>query len=265
MFRNQYDSDVTVWSPQGRLHQVEYAMEAVKQGSATLALKSARSVLLVALKRSQNELTAHQKKIQKLDGHLALSMAGLLSDGRILARNIEAEAIDHRYAFNKPLPLANIIQMIEDKSQARTQGYGSRPFGVGLLIAALDAKGPHIVQTCPSGLICEYKAAAIGARSQSARTYLQRHIGEFAAASDEELIQHGLLALRETLPNDANLDAKNTSIALLTAGPDGEAKISVHDDDEDEALKRWIEALQPRPAQAAPADEAAEAPAPMDQ
>lgn len=83
-FRNQYDSDVTVWSPQGRLHQVEYAMEAVKLGSAVVALKNKTHAAIVALKRAPNELSAYQKKIIPVDDHLGFSFSGLLADARIL-------------------------------------------------------------------------------------------------------------------------------------------------------------------------------------
>lgn len=75
-FRNQYDSDVTVWSPAGRLHQVEYAMEAVKQGSATVGLKSKTDAVVVALKRASSDLAAHQKKIIPVDEHMGISISG---------------------------------------------------------------------------------------------------------------------------------------------------------------------------------------------
>jgi 20S proteasome subunit alpha 6 len=112
MFRNQYDTDVTVWSPQGRLHQVEYATEAVNQviiaarsvesplrssssngmhygifqGTACLGLRSKTHVVLAALKRSPNELAANQKKIFKIDDHMGVAMSGLTADGRSLIR-----------------------------------------------------------------------------------------------------------------------------------------------------------------------------------
>lgn len=83
-FRNQYDSDVTVWSPQGRLHQVEYAMEAVKLGSATVGLKTENHAVIVALKRATSELSSHQKKMFAIDKHLGIAMSGLTADARIL-------------------------------------------------------------------------------------------------------------------------------------------------------------------------------------
>ncbi len=86
MFRNQYDTDVTVWSPQGRLHQVEYAAEAVNQGTVCLGLRSNKYVVLAALKRAPNELSSHQKKLMKVDDHMGIAMSGLTADGRSLVK-----------------------------------------------------------------------------------------------------------------------------------------------------------------------------------
>ena len=106
MFRNQYDSDVTIWSPQGRLHQVEYAMEAVKQGSATVGLKSNTHAVLVALKRASSDLSSHQKKILPIDDHVGISIAGLTADARSISKWMRAEAMNSRYAHDTPLPVA---------------------------------------------------------------------------------------------------------------------------------------------------------------
>lgn len=86
MFRNQYDTDVTVWSPQGRLHQVEYAGEAVNQGTACLGLRNDKYVILAALKRSTNDLAYYQRKLHKIDDHMGVSMSGLTADGRSLIK-----------------------------------------------------------------------------------------------------------------------------------------------------------------------------------
>uniref|UniRef100_A0AC34R1T3 Proteasome subunit alpha type n=1 Tax=Panagrolaimus sp. JU765 TaxID=591449 RepID=A0AC34R1T3_9BILA len=215
MFRNQYDSDVTVWSPQGRLHQVDYAVEAMKQGSATVGIKSQTHVVLVALKRAANELCSHQKKIFELDSHCGLSIAGLLSDGRILARFLQTECSDWRWDFKEPVPIQVLNNHLQLKLQANTQYYGRRPFGVGLVIAGYDRTGTHIVQSDPSAEVVEALATSIGARSQSARTYLEKHLDEFKTSSLDKLIEHALLALRDTLPAEDNLSKKNTTIAVV--------------------------------------------------
>lgn len=118
--------------------------------------------------------------------------------------------------FNKSPLAANLFKqfyMIIKKysiseSQIPTQRYGRRPFGVGLLVAGYDDLGTHLYQTCPSANYYECKSMAIGARSQSARTYLEKHLNEFPDNSCDELIRHALRALRDTLPNEIELSTK---------------------------------------------------------
>ncbi|XP_050058383.1 proteasome subunit alpha type-1 [Aphis gossypii] len=215
MFRNQYDSDVTVWSPQGRLHQVEYAMEAVKLGSAVVALKNKTHAAIVALKRAPNELSAYQKKIILVDDHIGFSFSGLLADARILSKYMRSECSSHKFAHGDDLPVNRLMTKVSNRMQLCTQRYDKRPYGVGLLVAGYDDNGPHIYQTCPSANYTNCKAMAIGSRSQSARTYLERNLEVFKEASLEELLKHGMRALRDTLPNDVNLTSKNVSIGVV--------------------------------------------------
>ncbi|KAI8791860.1 proteasome subunit alpha type-1-like [Biomphalaria glabrata] len=228
MFRNQYDNDVTVWSPQGRIHQLEYAMEAVKQGSACVGMKSKTHAILVALKRAPSELSAHQKKILPIDDHIAVSIAGLTADARLLCNYMRNECLNSRWAYNTPLSVSRLVASVGSKSQIPTQRYGRRPFGVGLLVAGYDAQGPHIYQTCPSANYYDCKAMAIGARSQSARTYLEKHLDVFPDCSLDELVKHGLRALRDTLPQEVDLTPKNCSIGIVSK----DTKFSILDDDE---------------------------------
>ena len=215
MFRNQYDSDVTTWSPQGRLHQVEYAMEAVKQGSATVGLKSKTHAVLVALKRASSELSAHQKKITPLDTHMGMSIAGLTADGKSLSRWMRTECLHSRYFNDSALRVSTLMWDLGNKMQLCIQGYNKRPYGVGLLVAGYDDVGPHIYQVCPSANFYDCKAMAIGARSQSARTYLEKCLDELAECELEPLVAHGLRALRDTLPNEVDLTNKNVSISIV--------------------------------------------------
>ena len=147
-FRNQYDNDVTTWSPQGRLHQVEYAMEAVKQGSATVGVKSKTHAVLVALKRASSELSAYQKKIMHLDDHMGMSIAGLTADAKSLSRWMRTECLTSRYYHNSPLRLEILMCDLGNKMQSCIQLYNRRPYGVGLIVAGFDDLGPHIYQVC---------------------------------------------------------------------------------------------------------------------
>ncbi|CAI4226761.1 unnamed protein product [Auanema sp. JU1783] len=251
MFRNLYDSDVTVWSPQGRLHQVDYAVEAMKQGSATVGIKSETHAVLVALKRAQNELCSHQKKIYEIDTHAGVSIAGLLSDGRILARYLQTECSSWRWDYKVPVPINALSESVQLKLQANTQYYGRRPFGVGLLIAGYDKDGTHIVQTDPSAEVVEMYASSIGARSQSARTYLERNLTKFKDANVEELIQHALMALRDTLPAEENLNSQNTSISIVGKGQ----PFKILEESENAAHLERISAVPRTSAQAEPGPE----------
>ena len=144
MFRNQYDHDVSIWSPQGRIHQIEYAMEAVKQGSAAVALKNKDYSVIVALKRAPSELSSFQEKLIPIDSHIGMAITGLTADGFLLARHMRRECADNRWAYNEPLPVYRLLNKISLKMQVPTQKYGRRPFGVGMLITGYDELGPHV-------------------------------------------------------------------------------------------------------------------------
>lgn len=103
---------MSVWSPQGRIYQIEYAMEAVKQGSATVGVKSKTHVVLVALKRASSELSAFQKKIVPIDDHLGISIAGLAADARILSRYMRNECLNHKFAYSSPMPVQRLVSQI---------------------------------------------------------------------------------------------------------------------------------------------------------
>jgi len=215
MFRNTYDSDNTVFSPQGRLHQVEYALEAVKQGSAAVGLRSKTHAVLLALKRSTGELASYQQKMFRIDDHVGIAIAGLTSDARVLSNFMRQQAMSSKMVFNRPCPVNRLVSAIADKAQVNTQEYGRRPYGVGFLVIGQDQSGPHLYEFSPSGTSYEYYAMSIGARSQSAKTYLEKNYESFTDSTLEQLITHGLHALRETLQQDKELTILNTSIGIV--------------------------------------------------
>ncbi|KAK9337553.1 hypothetical protein LIPSTDRAFT_73908 [Lipomyces starkeyi NRRL Y-11557] len=236
MFRNSYDNDSITYSPTGRLFQVEYALEAIKQGSASVGLVSKTHAVVVALKRSAEELGSYQKKIIRIDDHLGIALAGLAPDARVLSNFMRQQAMSSRMIYNRPIPVSRVVSAIGDKAQRNTQTYGRRPYGVGLLVAGFDETGPHLFEFQPSGTVLEYFGAAIGARSQSARTYLERNFDQFPEASLEDLVLHGLRALRDTLAQDKELLAQNTSIGIVGL----DTKFTLYDNDD---VRGWLEKL----------------------
>lgn len=241
MFRNQYDTDITTFSPAGRIHQVEYAMEAVKQGAAVVGLKSAEWVVLATLKRAPSDLASYQKKMFAIDDHMGIASSGLIADARLLSQYMRTECLSHKFVYETPMQLSRLMGQLSDKAQVYTQKAEKRPYGVGLLVAGVDKTGTHLFQTSPAGVHYEYKAQAMGARSQSAKTYLEKHFEAFEKCSLEELIKHSLLALKGA--SQGPLTSKNVAIGFVgkntnfTIKEDDDIKgyiAQVADDDDDE-------------------------------
>ncbi|KAG5934195.1 hypothetical protein E4U53_000744 [Claviceps sorghi] len=231
MFRNNYDNDSVTFSPQGRIFQIEYAAEAVKQGSVVVGIRNAE------------ELSSYQKKLFSVDEHAGIAIAGLTSDARVLSNFMKQQCLGHRLTYGRAIPLRSLVDMIGDKAQTNTQLYGRRPYGVGLLIAGVDEKGPHLFEFQPSGMTEEMVAFAIGARSQMARTYLERNVDAFADCSREELVKHGLKALRESLVQDKELTVENTSVGLVGVQGEGKKTIEPFTLYEEFEVKKWIDSV----------------------
>jgi len=264
MFRNQYDTDVTTWSPQGRIFQVEYAMEAVKQGGCAVGIRNKTHAVIAALKLSQDsDLTSYQKKVFKVDNHIGIAVSGLIADGRILSRYMRNECLNHKFVYESSLPVARLVRDVADRHQVATARSWKRPFGVGLLVIGHDQTGPHLFQTCPSGNYWEYYAIAMGARSQASKTYLEKKLDEFENCSLDELVKHAMRALEESCgtrkadDKDGKLTLQNCTVAMV-----GEDKPLLVLDGEDvaeyvNAIHQEDEAAAPTPA--TPAAAAAEA------
>lgn len=127
---------------------------------------------------------------------MGIAIAGLTADGRHLCKYMRQECLNYWYAHDNKHPTERLVVKIAKKSQAKTCHPAKRPFGVGLLIAGVDETGTHLFETDPSANYYEYIAMSIGARNQSAKTYLEKNYEAFANLGWEELVKHGLKALR---------------------------------------------------------------------
>ncbi|CEI96690.1 Putative Proteasome subunit alpha type [Rhizopus microsporus] len=178
---------------------------------------------------------------------MGIGIAGLTSDARVLSNYMRTEAMRSKMLYDRPLPVQRIVNAIADKAQVNTQQYGRRPYGVGLLVIGYDETGPHLFECSPAGTSFEYHAMSIGARSQSAKTYLEKHYEEFSDASLEELVRHGLQALRDTLQQDKELNIHNTSLGIV--GEDRPFEII-----EGDALQNYLDLLDDTTRTRAPVD-----------
>lgn len=186
--------------------------------------------------RNAEELSSYQKKIIPIDTHYGLALAGLASDARVLSNYMKQQSLASRLNLGRAIPLAHIVSRIADRAQTNTQEYGRRPYGVGLLVAGVDASGCHLFEFNPSGVTQEMTADAIGARSQMARTYLERHLDKFDGCSRDELVKHALRALRESLQQDKELSVDNTSLGV---GGKGEKFALL----EGEKIRGWLDGI----------------------
>ena len=172
--------------------------------------------MLVALKTTPNPLAKHQEKVYVVDDHVGLVFSGLTADARYLCKYMRTETMNYWYSMNSQHPVERLVTKIQTKAQGKTCHGAKRPYGVGMLVGGIDEAGTHLYETCPSANFYEYKAMAIGAKCQSAKTYLERNFDSFDNVSRDELIKHGVKALKASAQEE-ELTVDNVSVGVLSA------------------------------------------------
>lgn len=173
----QYDQASTIFSPDGRLYQVEYAREAVKKGSATMGFKWKDGILLLAHKPETSHLVNIKtfEKIYQIDDHIACAATGLIADGRHLVEIAREEAQWSKVRYNEPISIKELVRILCEYEHLYTRFDGVRPFGVVLLIGGIDGTGKHLFSTDPSGAYLGYKAVCEGKKSNDAMTHFTKN------------------------------------------------------------------------------------------
>lgn len=168
-----YDRAIVVFSPEGRMYQVEYARKAVESLSTTATgVTFAGGVVLAAFKELPKLLIPESlEKIFKTDEHIGIAACGILADCRVLVEYARVKSQVNRITYGEAIELTALVKDLGDRMQRMTQIGGLRPFGVGLLVAGMDGS-PHLYETDPSGTIREWSAHAIGRGSKAARKFL---------------------------------------------------------------------------------------------
>lgn len=172
-----YDRAITIFSPDGRIYQVEYAFEAVRRGWTTLGIKTRSSVVIAAEKRKITPLIDEKsiQKIFKIDEHIGASYAGMAGDGRILLDYAIQRALLHRFYYDEPIPVEYLAKLVCDVKQLYTQHAGVRPFGVSIIFAGIDDRGAQLFMTEPSGRYLGYFATVIGEKSNTISEFLEKN------------------------------------------------------------------------------------------
>lgn len=202
----KYDRALTVFSPEGRLYQVEYALEAVRRGTLAVAIKSKEDVCLAAQIKIPSKLMDPDSidKIFQVDEHIGVAISGLHADSRVLINYARVQAQSFRLTYDEPVRLNMLVKSIADLKQIYTQYGGIRPFGCSLFFIAIDSTGPQIYTTSPSGIYRPYKAYALGSGEAQAREYIQNNYKEDMNFND--IINLALNALKESIDEELSKD-----------------------------------------------------------
>jgi len=169
-----YDRAITVFSPDGRLFQVEYAMELVNRGATIMGIQCAEGVVLGSEENIEPlEEAEYSWKIFKVDEHVAAAIVGLSSDARVLIDQARIYAQSNKLTYDEPIDVEVVTKRICDIQQMYTQHAGVRPFGVSLIFGGVDKTGSHVFGTHPSGTYRGYKATALGAGRETVLAILK--------------------------------------------------------------------------------------------
>ncbi|THV06435.1 proteasome subunit alpha type 5 [Dendrothele bispora CBS 962.96] len=218
--RSEYDRGVNTFSPEGRLFQVEYAIEAIKLGSTTIGIKTPEGVIIAVEKRVQSPLleSSSIEKIMEIDSHLGCAMSGLIADARTMIDHARVTAQNHSFTYDEKIKVESVTQAVCDlalrfgESVHDEDAMMSRPFGVALLIAGVDELGPQLFHTDPSGTFVRYNAKAIGSGSEAAQAELQDKWHSKMTLQEAQILT--LRVLKQVM--EEKLDHNNVQVAQVT-------------------------------------------------
>lgn len=207
-----YDRAITMFSPDGRLLQVEYAKKAVSLGAMALGIAFKDGIVLMADRHRIDKLLVADsvKKIAKINDKILATSAGYIPDARVIIKRCRVKAQQHRLTYGEDIDVEGLTKHVADIIQAYTQYGGIRPFGVSLLIGGADSKGPQLFLLEPTGTYFQYKAKAIGMSSTEANEFLEK---EYREKMDKaEAIKLAIQTFKKALGKEYSVDRLETSV-----------------------------------------------------
>mmetsp|Transcript_4268 Transcript_4268/g.12313 ORF Transcript_4268/g.12313 Transcript_4268/m.12313 type:complete len:249 (-) Transcript_4268:1553-2299(-) len=220
-----YDRHITIFSPEGRLYQVEYAFKAVKtSGITSIAVRGKDSVVAVTQKKVPDKLidptsVTHLFKISKQIGMLA---TGMLADAKSLVQKARSEAAEFRFKFGYDMPVDYLAKVLADQAQIYTQAAYMRPLGVMPMLLGIDEeRGPQLYKVDPAGYFVGYKAACAGSKDQEAVNFLEKKMKGAEPLPFDAAVQLAIGALQNVLSED--LKASDIEVGVCQAGVAGGA------------------------------------------
>lgn len=206
----QYDRAKTIFSPDGRLFQVEYAREAVNKGSTAIGMVYDGGVLLTATRQTPQLQARNPEKAFKADEHVGVATSGLVADGRVLVDEARKKAQQNRMTYGEPIQVYSLAKFLADIKQRFTQYGGVRPFGLSMLTGGVGEGEPELYQSDPSGILKEWQAVAIGRGSEKAMELFESEYSE--EIGEEAAIELAIRALNEV---EEELELENIELCLI--------------------------------------------------
>lgn len=219
-----YDRAITVFSPDGRLFQVEYAREAVKRGTTSIGIKCSEGIVLAVDKRTTSNLVEATsiEKIFKIDEHIGAATSGLVADARALVERARVEAQINKITYSEPIRVDSLSKKLCDMLQMYTQNGGVRPFGSALIIGGVYDGSCKLFETDPSGALIEYKATAIGSGRSAAMDIFEDQYKDDMNLNDA--IKLALTAINEATEHETT--ANKVEIAVIKCDEEVYTKLS---------------------------------------
>lgn len=211
----EYDEAITIFSPEGRIYQVEYALELVKRGAPVAGVSTKEGVVLAAVEvlRSSLEDPRFSMKIYELDEHVAAAISGNSPDARVLVREARLACQGHRLTYDEPIGIESLTSSLGDLLQQYTQNAGVRPFGVSMIVGGVDVTGCRMFSLDPSGSYRGYKATALGMNNEKAREILEK--GYRQDMKLDESIRLSIETIKAAYQNEVK--AENIGVSVITA------------------------------------------------
>jgi proteasome alpha subunit len=210
-----YDRAITIFSPEGRLYQVEYALELVKRGAPIVGVSSPEGVVIAANETplSRLEDPKYFEKIFQLDEHIGTAIAGLSSDARVLINQSRIYCQSNRLLYDEPVDVEVLTRRIGDQTQVYTQHAGVRPFGVSMIIVGVDKTGNRVFTADPSGSYRGYRATAVGRKSDEANALLEERY------KADIVLDEAIALAVETVKtaSEGDITSKNCKVAVVPA------------------------------------------------
>jgi len=185
-----YDRAITVFSPDGRLYQVEYAIETVRRGTIAVGIKTKDGIIIAVEEKPRKlQISETAQKIFQIDDHIGVAAAGYIPDARSQVDNARFFSQSNKLIYDEPVDVETVVKHLADQCQQFTQFAGVRPFGVALIIGGIDDdKKSQLFLADPSGTYISYDAVAIGSGSEQVTEFLEKNYKSDISLEDASIL-----------------------------------------------------------------------------